>query len=130
MKVIINFVMFAFILIITGCSGEAAIKQMSVNDIPERMVQSIDTDDGAFYIDVREQSEYDEAFIDGFVNYPLSTLENTYKEFPVDKEIIIICRSGNRSMQAANFLREKGFEDITNVQGAMLEWRGEVKTNK
>ncbi|MCT8136552.1 rhodanese-like domain-containing protein [Anaerobacillus sp. CMMVII] len=119
------------LILATGCDAESltGVKQISVNDIPQRMAESVEKNDGAIYIDVREEYEYNEAYIEGFVNFPLSTLGETYTELPQDKEIIIICRSGNRSMQAATMLQEKGYENVTNVQGAMLDWKGETKSN-
>lgn len=122
---------FLLLVFAAGCDQEAltGVKQMNVANILERMEESAETNDGAVYIDVREQYEYDERYIDGFVNYPLSTLEETYSDLPKDKEIIIICRSGNRSMQAADLLKEKGYDNLTNVQGAMLDWKGETKSN-
>lgn len=129
----LKFTMMALLLLIlfTGCDEEAltGIKQLDVNDLPYRMAESVETNDGAVYIDVREDYEYNEAYIDGFENYPLSTLEDTYMELPKDKEIIIICRSGNRSMKAGQYLKEQGFDNITNVKGAMLDWKGETKSN-
>ncbi|OIJ14607.1 hypothetical protein BKP35_06040 [Anaerobacillus arseniciselenatis] len=133
MKKLLSVLIIGFLsmIVVTGCSeGEAsAIKQMHVNDILERMAQSEESGDGAIYIDVREVHEFDEAHIDGFINYPLSTLENTLSDLPMDNEIIIICRSGNRSMQAASLLKENGFNELTNVQGAMVEWQGETSSN-
>ncbi|QOY38542.2 rhodanese-like domain-containing protein [Anaerobacillus isosaccharinicus] len=129
----LKFTMMALLLLIllTGCDEEAltGIKQLDVNDLPYRMAESVETNDGAVYIDVREDYEYNEAYIDGFENYPLSTLEDTYMELPKDKEIIIICRSGNRSMKAGQYLKEQGYDNITNVKGAMLDWKGETKSN-
>ena len=129
----LKFTMMALLLLIllTGCDEEAltGIKQLDVNDLPYRMGESVETNDGAVYIDVREDYEYNEAYIEGFENYPLSTLEDTYMELPKDKEIIIICRSGNRSMKAGQYLKEQGYDNITNVKGAMLDWKGETKSN-
>lgn len=132
-KKLIKFLLISLLLlvVVTGCDEASltGVNQISVNDILARMTESAETNDGALYIDVRETYEFDEGYIEGFVNYPLSTLEETYKELPKDKEIIIICRSGNRSMQAAMMLKEKGYENLTNVQGAMLDYKGETKTN-
>lgn len=133
MKRVVSFSIIGLLLLIfvTGCNEESltGIKQINVNDIQERMSMSEESQDGAVYIDVREQYEFDDAYIEGFTNFPLSTLEETYTQLPKDKEIIIICRSGNRSMQAGTLLQENGFENVTNVQGAMLDWSGETKSN-
>jgi len=133
MKQVVSFSIIGLfmLILISGCNEEAltGIKQMNVIDIHEKMAQSEEAGDGAVFIDVREQYEFDEAYIEGFTNFPLSTLEETYNQLPKDKEIIIICRSGNRSMQAGTLLQENGFENVTNVQGAMLDWNGETKSN-
>ncbi len=116
------------LVFLSGCNEEAitGVKQLDVNDLPNRMAEN----DSAVYIDVREDYEYKEAYIEGFINYPLSTFETTYQNLPKDKEIIVICRSGSRSMKAAAFLKEQGYENVTNVKGAMLDWKGETKSNK
>nr|WP_090892047.1 rhodanese-like domain-containing protein [Evansella caseinilytica] len=49
-----------------------------------------------------------------------------YSVIPEDKTVVLICRSGNRSMQAANILKDKGYKKLINVSGGMLSWEGEV----
>ncbi|HHY20408.1 MAG TPA: rhodanese-like domain-containing protein [Bacilli bacterium] len=99
------------------------MKQITVTEL-EEMLDEAQTD--RLYIDVREIDEYAAGHIEEFINYPLSTLEETMEQLPKDKEIVIICRSGNRSMQAASMLIDAGFPMVTNVQGAMLEWKRDV----
>ncbi|ARK28836.1 rhodanese-like domain-containing protein [Halalkalibacter krulwichiae] len=79
-----------------------------------------------FFIDVRESNEYIEGHIDGMVNIPLSTLGEHTDLIPKGDTIVIICRSGNRSFQAANILKDLGYQDLVNVKGGMLTWEGEV----
>ncbi|OLO29050.1 rhodanese [Alkalihalophilus pseudofirmus] len=86
------------------------------------------TDKNAIFIDVREVEEFSEAHVEGMTNIPLSRLANEYTQIPKDQEIVIFCRSGNRSMQAANFLSDQGFEKITNVSGGILSWDGPLVT--
>ncbi len=43
-------------------------------------------------------------------------------ELPRDKEIIVTCRSGNRSGQVADFLREQGFSNVHNMAGGIVAW--------
>lgn len=82
------------------------------------------TDNDAVFIDVREIDEYEEAHVEGMTNIPLSRLASEYTQLPQDQEIVIFCRSGNRSMQAANFLFEQGYSKVTNVSGGILSWKG------
>ncbi|WP_244895375.1 rhodanese-like domain-containing protein [Evansella clarkii] len=79
-----------------------------------------------FFVDVREVQEFKEGHIPEMTNVPLSSLNENYTDIPQDKEVVIICRSGNRSLQAANILKDLGYSNITNVTGGMQKWSGEV----
>ncbi|HOZ70775.1 MAG TPA: rhodanese-like domain-containing protein, partial [Chitinophagaceae bacterium] len=54
---------------------------------------------GAILVDVREQNEVEQLAFDvpSIVNIPLSEFEIRYKELAMDKELVIVCRSGSRS---------------------------------
>ncbi|MBP1157046.1 MULTISPECIES: rhodanese-like domain-containing protein [unclassified Paenibacillus] len=100
------------------------IEQITNHELEERMTKA-NLDDVVF-IDVREEHEFKSGYIEGMNNKPLSTLNETYSTLPKDKEIVIICRSGSRSMQAAELLKENGYEKLINVKGGMLNWHGSV----
>ncbi len=78
--------------------------------------------DGAFLLDVREQSEWDVAHIAGSVLIPLGQLSTRIQELPTDQDILIICRSGNRSSQARNTLRTLGLKQTTSINGGINAW--------
>ena len=76
-------------------------------------------------VDVRRPEENDEFNIGGIL-VPLEKIQNM--EFDEiedlkDEEVIIYCRSGNRSMQAALFLETTGFTNVKNLAGGMVEWK-------
>src|SRR5699024_6206591 len=75
------------------------------------------------FIDVRTRGEYEGNHIKQFQNIPLQTLKQSFHSLDPSKEIIVICQSGVRSMQAAKILKKNGFEQITNVIGGMNQWR-------
>lgn len=77
-------------------------------------------------IDVREKEEFAEVHIPGAVNIPLSELSHRIQEIDRDKELILVCRSGNRSAKACEYLSFLGFDKINNMAGGMLEWDGEI----
>ncbi|HEY0845559.1 MAG TPA: rhodanese-like domain-containing protein [Noviherbaspirillum sp.] len=79
---------------------------------------------GALLLDVREPHEFDEVHAPGSVLIPLSQLQERIVEIGDFKRnpIVIICRSGRRSMQAASVLGKLGFASLYNVQGGMLAW--------
>ncbi|MCA1031213.1 rhodanese-like domain-containing protein [Bacillus timonensis] len=105
--------------------NDSSLTSISTAELAEKMK---DKSEDVFYVDVREPSEYEEGHIEGMTNVPLSTLKDNYEVIPKDKEVVLICRSGNRSMQAATILEELGYPRIVNVDGGMLSWQGEVVT--
>jgi rhodanese-related sulfurtransferase len=56
---------------------------------------------------------------------PLGTLPERVGELSKDRPIVAICRSGARSAQAINFLRQAGFTRLANLPGGMIRWRQE-----
>ena len=75
---------------------------------------------GAVLIDVRTPAEVAEGMAPGAINIPLQEIEQRLSEFPKDKDLLIYCRSGKRSMVASNFLIENGYEKVFNVVGGFL----------
>ena len=71
-------------------------------------------------IDVRTPKEFKKRRIEGFENYPLGS---DFSQLPKDKEIIVICQSGMRSIKAAKQLKKLGYERVTNVRGGMNAYR-------
>jgi rhodanese-related sulfurtransferase len=75
------------------------------------------------YIDVRTPGEFKGNSINGFKNIPLDQLSSKASSLLMEKEVVVICQSGMRSMQAAKILKNLGFKQITNVKGGMSAWR-------
>ena len=92
-------------------------------EIPEIDVHQAKTrvERGAHLIDVREADEYQETRIPGAALFPLSEFGARYQELPRDRQIVIHCRSGQRSANATAFLRQHGY-DAVNVEGGIVAW--------
>ncbi len=75
-------------------------------------------------IDVREPDEVATGTLPGAVNIPLGQLPDRVGELYVDRRVVLLCRSGGRSGQAAEFLVESGFVDVVNLTGGMLGYDG------
>jgi len=80
-------------------------------------------DDGAFILDVREQIEWDEVHVPGATLIPLGSLASRVNEVPKDQDVVVICRSGNRSQQGRDILLQAGFTNVTSVAGGITQWR-------
>lgn len=76
---------------------------------------------GAQIIDVREPEEYTSGHLPGAVNIPLEQLPNRTDE--VEEPAVLVCASGNRSGQAAQYLVEQGYEEVANLMGGTAGWR-------
>jgi len=70
--------------------------------------------DGAFLVDVRTPGEFAEGHVNGSVNIPLDQVQNQLAKFKEKENIVVFCRSGNRSSQAKSILEQNGFTNVTN----------------
>jgi rhodanese-related sulfurtransferase len=75
----------------------------------------------AILVDVREISEWVEGHIPSTHHIPLQTLPLRIGELPRDRTVLVICRSGNRSLSAARYLQEQGF-DTRSIAGGIGVW--------
>lgn len=80
-------------------------------------------DQGSFILDVREPSEWNEFHIPGSTLIPLAELPSRLSELPQDQQIVVVCRSGNRSQSGRDILESAGFENVTSMAGGLNEWR-------
>lgn len=65
-------------------------------------------------VDVREDFEFASGSVKGAINIPLSQLPNQINKFKGKENIVVFCRSGNRSSQAKSFLESKGINNVYN----------------
>lgn len=76
-------------------------------------------------IDVREDEEVAAGMIEGALHIPLQQIPEAISSLDQSKEYILVCRSGRRSLNAARYMEEEGF-NVANMVGGMLDWHGEV----
>jgi len=76
---------------------------------------------GTFVVDVRTQEEWDEYHVPNTTLIPLDQLPNRLSELPKDKEIVVICRSGNRSQEGRDILLSAGY-NATSMTGGVKDW--------
>lgn len=79
-------------------------------------------EDGAFILDVREPDEWEAGHIPGATLIPLGQLSARISEVPQGVDIVVVCRSGNRSFDAAIILLEAGYEQVFSMDGGVSEW--------
>lgn len=125
-----------FVFTITGCNAQntgsdgkpatevqAAKTTMTVDELKQRIAAG---DTNMVIVDVRTLGELSGELgaIPGIIHIPVDEMSKRHTELDQfkNKEIAVVCRSGNRSGKATTLLRDKGFNAI-NVSGGMLAWR-------
>ncbi|NIG53947.1 rhodanese-like domain-containing protein [Chitinophaga sp. Cy-1792] len=97
------------------------MQNITAEDVKKRL----DAGEELILVDVREPHEREEFNIGG-IHVPLGQIQMMQideLEGLEDKEVIVYCRSGNRSGQAAMLLETQGFTNVNNLVGGMLKWR-------
>ncbi len=113
-------------LSISGCStapvaGAEAPAALPVEISVDKAYQKYQA--GVFLLDVRTQEEWDEYHAPNTTLIPLDDLESRLDELPQNEEIVVVCRSGNRSQVGRDILRNNGFEQTTSMSGGLKAWR-------
>ncbi|WP_243652284.1 rhodanese-like domain-containing protein [Mariniflexile fucanivorans] len=82
------------------------------------------TDPSVQLIDVRTANEFKSGHIKSATNidYYSSNFSNQMSKLNKEKPVYIYCRSGNRSIKAANLLAKLGFTEIYDLEGGFLNW--------
>jgi len=99
-----------------GHAAKGLPSTVSVTEAAQRI------NEGAFLLDVRTAEEWNQAHVAGAVRIPLDELKSRLAEVPVDQDVLIICRSGNRSGQARDLLRAAGLKRTTSISGGINAW--------
>lgn len=94
---------------------------------PEQFKERVNKKSKVMLIDVREPHEYKAGFIPSAVNIPLSQLNARVNEISKKNDVLLYCRSGMRSKQAAKLLKKHGFTHLAHLQGGISAWQGTVK---
>ena len=124
----------AFVLLLTACSsggqimdGEDMVRsytQISQDQAKEMM----EKEDGHIIVDVRRVDEFETGHIPGAVCIPNESIGTEQpEELPdLDQVILVYCRSGNRSKQAAQKLFDMGYTNVYEF-GGIIDWTGEIE---
>ena len=118
-----------FLFVLAACGGQtetAAPDAVDVGELPatvdvETVAQIKDRED-VILLDVREQWEYDEAHSPGVTLIPMNQIPASLEQIPTDETVVVTCRSGNRSGQVVDYLRQQGYENVHNMAGGILAW--------
>ena len=106
--------------------GAMQISNMGSGQYPSEINVSQASDlraQGAFILDVRQPEEWTQVHIPGATLIPLGDLPNRLNEVPKDKEVVVVCRTGHRSAQGRDILKNAGFTKVTSMAGGVTQWQ-------
>ena len=108
----------------------AAPEPVAVNSLTEitavELKRRLDRGDALVIVDVRELPEYQINRIAGSLLMPLGDVPKRYTELNPRHDIVVQCKTGGRSANAADFLRSVGFTKVLNLKGGILDWVDKV----
>lgn len=130
-------VLLAMVLLLTGCTASAQTPDVPAAESGYRQIdqetakQMMAQDDGHVVVDVRRLDEYESGHISGAICIPNESIDTEQpEELPnLDQIVLIYCRSGNRSKQAAEKLVKMGYVNLYEF-GGIIDWTGEVATGQ
>jgi sulfur-carrier protein adenylyltransferase/sulfurtransferase len=97
-----------------------------VQGVPSLTVEELkaiqDRGERVTLLDVREPHEWAISELPGSVRIPLGTLPQRFSELSHDDDVVVYCRSGGRSAQAVQFLRQMGYTGARNLIGGINHW--------
>ena len=99
---------------------------MTVAEItPTEFVARRERGESLTLLDVREEWELGVASVPNVVHIPMGEVADRLGELERGREVVVLCRSGRRSLQVANFLQQNGFQAV-NLAGGILAWAREL----
>lgn len=88
----------------------------------EALVAWLQEDDKVAVIDVRSEAECTRGLIPRGEPLPLHLLPLRITDVPIDRPVVFYCRTGARSAQACMYLAQRGFGNVYNLQGGIVDW--------
>lgn len=127
---LVAFLFFTFI----GCNNQSSSNDLQANIMqsqgfeisPTEVYQKLKTGDTITLIDVRTIEERDEAYILKSNLIPTTDIEAgtaDFSDYNKNSEIIVYCRSGNRSARVYDIMKRLGFKNVKSMTGGINEWK-------
>ena len=117
MKTLLSAALLVFASFLAACGPRPAT--ITAEALHARLQSS---DRKPLVVDVREPHEFRQGHIDGATLAPLRDVVDALEGTDKNREIVLVCRSGNRSGKAQKLLAERGYMQLRNMEGGMVDW--------
>ena len=98
-----------------GYLSRLGIKQISPKELDQKK--------GIVLLDVRTDKEYEQGHVPGAVHIPFSEIGDRIKKLKKDKELVVFCQNGSRSIWAIKRLMGMGYKNLSNLKGGYNAWK-------
>ena len=122
------FFLFFFFFLSCVYSPNNADKMINLSET--EWVKLHDESEESVIIDVRTDDEFSTGYIEGAVNidfYMGNEFISKIEKLDKSKSYFIYCKSGARSGQTCELMKQKGFKKVYNLEGGILGWTGELE---
>lgn len=93
---------------------------------PREVKEKLARGEKVFFVDVREQWEFDTSHIEGSVLIPLREIPANLLRLETAEEVVLFCHHGMRSLEAVAWLRSQGVEGALSMSGGIDRWAAEI----
>jgi rhodanese-related sulfurtransferase len=98
--------------------GNVDVRARDVGEARDLIAEKVDI----VILDVRTTPEFDSGHLEGAINIPVEELSQRLSELNQKDELLVYCRTGNRSTTAVRILRENGYDRIYHMDGGITAW--------
>ena len=113
--ILVSVIAIYLIFKLFGFLGRLGIKQLSPKEFDQKK--------GMMILDVRTHKDYERGHIPGAIHVPLSDIGDKIKKLKKDKDLVVYCENGNRSIWAIKRLMGMGYKNLFNLKGGYLAWK-------
>ncbi len=113
--ILVSVIALFLLLKLFGLLGRLGIKQLSARELDQKK--------GMMLLDVRTDKEYEQGHIPGAVHVPMADIGDKVKKLKKDKELVVYCQSGGRSIWAIKRLMGMGYKNLYNLKGGYNAWK-------
>jgi rhodanese-related sulfurtransferase len=113
--ILVSVIAIYLIFKLFGLLGRLGIKQLSPREFDQKK--------GMMILDVRTHKDYERGHIPGAIHVPLSDIGDKIKKLKKDKELVVYCENGNRSIWAIKRLMGMGYKNLFNLKGGYRAWK-------
>lgn len=127
--ILILFILGVMVMNFTGCTNSTSSTTTSTQsgsnnsstyeNIDGNKLEELMKDNNTIVVDVRETGEYQSGHLENAILIPLGQLPNQLSQLDKNKTIIVVCASGARSAQAAQYLINNGYTNVKNLDGGL-----------